>query len=152
MWTADTAAAIRSNKLQQHADRLTTELMDVSFIHQLLAAAAGLHNAPACAHALLTITCGASIWACILYIRAAFIAAASGQREGSALNVTAMTRVPALSPLQVVNKVRGQLSSLQRKILSALIVIDVHARDVAAELASKGVSSETDFDFVSQLR
>jgi hypothetical protein len=54
--------------------------------------------------------------------------------------------------LQVVNKVRGQLSSLERKILSALIVVDVHARDVAAELASKGVTSETDFDFVSQLR
>jgi hypothetical protein len=54
--------------------------------------------------------------------------------------------------MQVVNKVRGQLSSLERKILSALIVVDVHARDVAAELASKGVTSETDFDFVSQLR
>lgn len=52
----------------------------------------------------------------------------------------------------MVNKVRGKLTNLERKILSALIVIDVHARDVAAELASKGVSSETDFDFVSQLR
>lgn len=51
-----------------------------------------------------------------------------------------------------MNKVRGQLSNLERKILSALIVVDVHARDVAAELASKGVSSESDFDFVSQLR
>jgi dynein heavy chain len=54
--------------------------------------------------------------------------------------------------LQVVNKVRGQLSSLQRKVLSALIVVDVHARDVVSELAAKGVSSDTDFDFVSQLR
>jgi hypothetical protein len=77
---------------------------------------------------------------------------ASVQRQGSALTASAMLRMLAFSPLQVVNKVRGQLSSLQRKILSALIVIDVHARDVAAELASKGVSSETDFDFVSQLR
>lgn len=51
-----------------------------------------------------------------------------------------------------MNKVRGQLSQLERKVLSALIVVDVHARDVAAELASKGVTSETDFDFVSQLR
>ena len=59
--------------------------------------------------------------------------------------------VPAL-PSQVVNKVRGQLSKLERKVLSALIVVDVHARDVVAELATKGVSSETDFDFVSQLR
>lgn len=37
---------------------------------------------------------------------------------------------------QVVNKVRGQLTKLQRKTLSALIVIDVHARDVVQELAS----------------
>jgi hypothetical protein len=53
---------------------------------------------------------------------------------------------------QVVTRVRGQLSTLDRKVLSALIVIDVHARDVAVELATKGVSSEADFDFVSQLR
>jgi dynein heavy chain len=53
---------------------------------------------------------------------------------------------------QVVNKVRGKLSSLERKVLSALIVIDVHARDVASELAAKGVGSEADFDFLSQLR
>ena len=31
MWTADTAAAIRAGQLQQHADRLTNELMQVSF-------------------------------------------------------------------------------------------------------------------------
>lgn len=38
--------------------------------------------------------------------------------------------------IQVVNKVRGQLSKLDRKTLSALIVIDVHARDVITELAA----------------
>lgn len=53
---------------------------------------------------------------------------------------------------QVVNKVRGQLGKLERKTLSALIVIDVHARDVTAELARQGVASETDFEWISQLR
>lgn len=53
---------------------------------------------------------------------------------------------------QVVNKVRGKLSKLERKTLSALIVVDVHARDVATELANQGVSSETDFEWMSQLR
>ncbi len=54
--------------------------------------------------------------------------------------------------VQVVNKVRGKLSKLERKTLSALIVVDVHARDVATELAAQGVSSETDFEWMSQLR
>ncbi|DBA79602.1 TPA: hypothetical protein ACH3X1_008288 [Trebouxia sp. C0004] len=54
--------------------------------------------------------------------------------------------------LDVVNKVRGKLSKLERKTLSALIVVDVHARDVATELAAQGVSSETDFEWMSQLR
>lgn len=38
--------------------------------------------------------------------------------------------------MKVVNKVRGKLTKLERKTLSALIVIDVHARDTAQELAS----------------
>ena len=53
---------------------------------------------------------------------------------------------------QVVNKVRGKLSKLERKTLSALIVVDVHARDVATELANQGVVSEADFEWMSQLR
>lgn len=53
---------------------------------------------------------------------------------------------------QVVNKVRGKLSKLERKTLSALIVVDVHARDVVAELAAQGVSRDTDFEWMSQLR
>lgn len=52
----------------------------------------------------------------------------------------------------MVNKVRGKLSKLERKTLSALIVIDVHARDTVVELAKADISSETDFEWMSQLR
>jgi hypothetical protein len=54
--------------------------------------------------------------------------------------------------MAVVNKVRGQLSKLDRKTLSALIVIDVHARDVVAQLAASGISDPSDFEWLSQLR
>ncbi|KIY92558.1 Dynein heavy chain 7, axonemal [Monoraphidium neglectum] len=52
----------------------------------------------------------------------------------------------------VVDKVRAQLSKLERRTLSALIVINVHARDVADELARQNVASENDFEWTSQLR
>lgn len=54
--------------------------------------------------------------------------------------------------LQVVDKVRGKLSSLERKTLSALVVIDVHARDVTEALAGARVASHADFEWTSQLR
>lgn len=48
--------------------------------------------------------------------------------------------------------VRGQLSRMQRSVLSALIVIEVHAKDVAANLVEEGISSVNDFEWISQLR
>ena len=54
--------------------------------------------------------------------------------------------------MEIVEKVRGKLTKLQRKTLSALVVLEVHARDVVAELAEKGVPSVEDFDWASQLR
>ncbi|KAK7127569.1 hypothetical protein R3I93_020220 [Phoxinus phoxinus] len=52
----------------------------------------------------------------------------------------------------LVQLVRGRLSMMQRSILSALIVIEVHAKDVAAKLVEEEVSSVNDFEWISQLR
>ena len=52
----------------------------------------------------------------------------------------------------IVNLVRGELTSMNRMTLSALVVMDVHARDTIALLARAGVSQEQNFLWQSQLR
>ncbi|XP_050760847.1 dynein axonemal heavy chain 1 [Gymnogyps californianus] len=52
----------------------------------------------------------------------------------------------------LVALVRGKLSKMQRAVLSALIVIEVHAKDVAAKLIEENVTSMNDFEWISQLR
>lgn len=53
---------------------------------------------------------------------------------------------------ELVRVVRGKLSSLQRKVLSALVVIDVHARDVVQHLVDEGVNRVDEFEWIAQLR
>ncbi|XP_071943674.1 dynein axonemal heavy chain 1-like isoform X2 [Antedon mediterranea] len=52
----------------------------------------------------------------------------------------------------LVSLVRGKLSKLARMMMSALIVIEVHARDVVGNMCLEGVSNLNDFEWISQLR
>ncbi|EGR32288.1 hypothetical protein IMG5_089580 [Ichthyophthirius multifiliis] len=53
---------------------------------------------------------------------------------------------------EIVNLVRQDLSPLVRLTLGALIVLDVHAKDVIQELEEQGCYNLTDFIWTSQLR
>ncbi|KAF5403840.1 Dynein heavy chain axonemal [Paragonimus heterotremus] len=48
--------------------------------------------------------------------------------------------------------VRGNLTKIGRMTLSALIVIEVHARDVVSRMMEEGVKNVNDFEWISQLR
>ncbi|XP_043932324.1 dynein axonemal heavy chain 1 [Protopterus annectens] len=52
----------------------------------------------------------------------------------------------------LVALVRGKLSRMQRTVLSALIVIEVHAKDVVSRLIDGNVQNVSDFEWISQLR
>ena len=52
----------------------------------------------------------------------------------------------------IVELVRGELSKQARLIIGALVVLDVHNKDVTSLLVQRGVSSPADFDWNSQLR
>ena len=53
---------------------------------------------------------------------------------------------------KMVDLVRGQLTRLERSVMGALIVIDVHARDVCKNMIKARVESLNDFEWTRQLR
>ena len=46
---------------------------------------------------------------------------------------------------QLIELVRGNLDSIRRKIIVALVTTDVHARDIVENLVKESVSSVHDF-------
>jgi dynein heavy chain len=48
--------------------------------------------------------------------------------------------------------VRGELSDLKRRVIVALITVDVHARDIVEELKADQVSSINEFKWMKQLK
>ena len=52
----------------------------------------------------------------------------------------------------LVTAVRGKLEKIVRKVVSALIVIEVHAKDVVYDLKKDGVKAVSEFEWIKQLR
>jgi dynein heavy chain len=53
--------------------------------------------------------------------------------------------------MDIVRLLRGQIPRLTRLALEALIVADVHSRDVLSELINTGVTSESDFQWMGKV-
>ncbi|GLI65190.1 hypothetical protein VaNZ11_008652 [Volvox africanus] len=73
-------------------------------------------------------------------------------RTGGSRGLASYAERCTLELNKIVNLVRGQLASLERATCGALVVIDVHARDVVAAMAKDGVEDTRDFKWESQLR
>jgi len=54
--------------------------------------------------------------------------------------------------MREVKLVRGNLTALERATIGALVVIDVHARDIVSEMVQEKVAVEDDFGWLSRLR
>ena len=52
----------------------------------------------------------------------------------------------------IVMLIRGELTENNRITICALIVLDVHARDVVHLLVNKNIKNENDFDWIAQMR
>eukprot|EP01107_Rhizomastix_libera_P011726 TRINITY_DN2935_c0_g1_i3.p1 TRINITY_DN2935_c0_g1~~TRINITY_DN2935_c0_g1_i3.p1 ORF type:complete len:3350 (-),score=861.62 TRINITY_DN2935_c0_g1_i3:62-10111(-) len=73
-----------------------------------------------------------------------------GKEGVAAVHKSLLSQLSDLS--QMVRGELGDLSSLSRMTLGALIVMDIHQRDVVATLKDQGVDNEQAFEWISQLR
>jgi dynein heavy chain len=72
--------------------------------------------------------------------------------EGTADGMRLWAKEYANELNQLVVRIRGDLSKLERKIIVALVTTDVHARDILDELVHGNATSVDDFAWVQQLR
>ncbi|XP_053317654.1 dynein axonemal heavy chain 6 [Spea bombifrons] len=75
-----------------------------------------------------------------------------GEREDNLNSVAKFEKVNFERLNALAGLVRGQLPSLHRNIITALITIDVHARDIVSDLVKDQVSSIDSFEWQRQLR
>jgi len=73
-------------------------------------------------------------------------------REKGSSGVGEALEVLKVQLADMVQMVRGKLGKMLRKTMSALTVVDVHARDVTERLIKAGVQNENDFEWISQMR
>ncbi|WIA13579.1 hypothetical protein OEZ85_007146 [Tetradesmus obliquus] len=66
--------------------------------------------------------------------------------------LTAFYQLNVRQLAELTRLVRGDLSNLGRRLLAALITIDVHSRDIVGSLLAKATSSVNDFEWQMQLR
>jgi hypothetical protein len=79
------------------------------------------------------------------------VATAIASTEAGAIAVVEASNTADLD--NAIQKVRGKLSPLQRATLSALVVVDVHARDIVSTLKADGVDGQPGhFSWLAQLR
>lgn len=72
--------------------------------------------------------------------------------SGGTFGLTQLVKTNTDELLEEVKLVRGDLTSLERATIGALVVIDVHARDVVQEMVDDKVATVDDFSWQSRLR
>jgi hypothetical protein len=76
----------------------------------------------------------------------------SALRDGGVKGVEAYYRKWCDQLTNMVELVRGDLTPVEQLIMGALIVLDVHARDVIEKLITEKCTSVSDFAWIAQMR